>query len=197
MSSYITIGTMPRAIVPFLVIFFARCFAYQALPGPAPDRLADPFATGWMLVDTNGDGIADFITGKIVVPPSPTAAENAAAANIAARLGYGTTGLTPPLVIAGDTGSGQRIVVGKPPTDLVPGGFEKEEGGVFLVDEHLLITAGDDAGLTAAAEAYSARAPYQWRVSGEKLAAIAEVVGAGARLVGITYQRGGAEPAGR
>ena len=45
--------------------------------------------------DTNGDGIIDFIPGKVVVPPQPTAAQNAAAADIAARLGYATTGLTP------------------------------------------------------------------------------------------------------
>src|SRR5690242_8930252 len=76
-------------------------------------RLADPFAPGWMLTDTNGDGIVDFVAGKIVVSVRPRAAENAAAANIAARLGYSTTGLTPPLVIsaAEDSGGGPRIFI--------------------------------------------------------------------------------------
>src|ERR1035441_9031942 len=178
---------MPRACLPILVFLFARCFAYQA---PPANHLPDPFATGWMLIDTNGDGIADFLNGKVVVPASPTAAENAAAANLAARLGYGTTGLTPPVVVAGDPGRGPRIVVSKAPTALLPGGFEKEEGGVLQADDSLLIAGADEAGLEAAAEAYSARAPYLWRVNGEKLSAIAETVGGGAELFGITYQRG-------
>src|SRR5215510_16071530 len=78
-----------------------------------PSHLADPFAPGWLVTDTNGDGIADFVPGKIVVPASPTAAENAAAANLAARLGYGTTGLTLPLVVTQDPGTGPRIFVGR------------------------------------------------------------------------------------
>src|SRR5437660_332320 len=84
------------ASVPFLLI--ACAFALQDTTVPA-SRVADPFATGWMLMDTNGDGIADFIEGKVVVPARPSAAENAAAANLAARLGYGTTGLTMPPAI--------------------------------------------------------------------------------------------------
>ena len=52
----------------------------------------------------------------------------------------------------------------------------KEEGGVFLAGGNLAVVGADDAGLLAAAEAYSARAPYQWRVPGEKLSAIADAV---------------------
>ena len=59
---------------------------------------------GWMLVDTNGDGIADAIAGKIIVPDKSTAAENSAAANFAARLAYGSTGLTLPLVVPASGG---------------------------------------------------------------------------------------------
>ena len=76
---------MPRACLPLLLLIFARCFAFQAPSPPSSNHLADPFVTGWMLVDTNADGIADFINGKVVVPASPRAAENAAAANLAAR----------------------------------------------------------------------------------------------------------------
>src|SRR5579864_8618513 len=73
-----------------------------AMKDSAPARaenLSDPFAAGWMLVDTNGDGIADAVVGKIIVPDHSSAAENAAAANFAARIGYGSTGLTLPIVI--------------------------------------------------------------------------------------------------
>jgi len=192
---------MTRSIVFTLALLLAGAFAFQGPPAAPPtDRVADAFATGWMLTDTNGDGIADFINGKIVVPAHPTAAENAAAAELAARLGFGSTGLTPPLVItaAADTHDGPRIWIGKdalPPaaaSGLAPliSGLEKEEGGVFASGGNLAIVANDDAGLLAAAQAYAARAPYQWRVPGERLSAITEVVGSGTELSGVTYLHG-------
>jgi len=192
---------MPRPIVPVLILLTAGCLAFQGPPPPAePSRVADPFSTGWMLTDTNGDGIADFIAGKIVVPAQPSAAENSAAANLAARLGFGSTGLTPPLVVDGAAANpaGPRIWVGRAaPADLasLQAGLEKEEGGVFLNADNLAIIANDDAGLLAAAEAYAARAPYQWRVPGEKLSAIVEVLRSAApaepiELAGVTYLRG-------
>ena len=106
---------MPRACLPILVFFFARCFAYQAPAAPAANHLEDPFALGWMLVDTNGDGIADSINGNICVT-GDSAAHNAAAANLAARLAYGTTGFTPPLVNGPQCGSETQdiIVAGHP-----------------------------------------------------------------------------------
>ena len=77
-------------------------------------RLADPFSSGWMLTDSNGDGVLDFVAEKVVVPAEPSAAENAVAADIAARLGFATTGLTPPVVVssAEDRAGGPRIWVG-------------------------------------------------------------------------------------
>jgi hypothetical protein len=44
--------------------------AYQA-DSPPPGHLADPFSAGWMLADTNGDDLVDFIAGKVVVPAHP------------------------------------------------------------------------------------------------------------------------------
>jgi hypothetical protein len=174
---------------PLLALAVAGAFAFQTPQSgtPAPvDRVADPFAIGWLLVDTNGDGIADFINGKIVVPADPTAAENAAAANLAARLGFGSTGLTPPVVVPADhdSGGGPRIFVGRAAGALAGFTLAADEGGVFAVGENLAVTGADDAGLLAAADAYAARAPYQWRVPGKKLSEI------GANLVGVTYLRG-------
>jgi hypothetical protein len=164
-------------------------YAWQQSEPVATDRVADPFATGWMLTDTNGDGIADFIAGKVVVPDNPSAAENAAAANVAARLGYGTTGLTPPVVVtnAQNRTTGPRITIARGGVDGIPA-LEKEEGGVFAGANGLRIVGADEDGLTAAAEAYAARAPYLWRVPGEKLSAVAEL--SGARLEGVTYLKG-------
>ena len=80
------------------LLALSSLIAYQA-DTSRPGHLADPFAAGWMLSDTNGDEIIDFISGKVVLPAHPTAAQNAAAADLAARLGYATTGFTPPVVI--------------------------------------------------------------------------------------------------
>jgi hypothetical protein len=133
-----------------------------------------------------------------------SAAENAAAANLAARLAFGSTGMTPPLVVAApDASGGPRIWVG---TSAVPasaggelaalsGSLEAQEGGVFALSGGIALVGNDDDGLLAAAEAYSARVPYQWKVPGDKLSAIADAVraaapGSGVELVGVTYLHG-------
>jgi hypothetical protein len=186
---------MRKAAVSLLLLALVGAFAWQTPPARVPTPIEDAFTAGWMLTDTNGDGIADFIRGKIVVPEQPTAAENAAAANLAARAGFASTGLTPPLVVsAGSMLDGPRIWVGKaapasPELARITERLEKDEGGVFLINGNLALVGGDDAGLAAAAEAYAARAPYIWRPAGEKLSAITEVVGS-AELVGVTYLHG-------
>jgi hypothetical protein len=148
------------------------------------NHLADPFAAGWMVADTNGDGVVDFVPGKIVVPDQPTAAQNAAAADLAARVGFATTGFTPPVVIraAEDRGGGARIFIGR----AAPVELESQEGGVFAVDGNLIVAGHDDAGLLAAAEAFAARAPYIWRVPGPRLGALAGL----GQLTGVTYLKG-------
>ncbi|HEY1336396.1 MAG TPA: M14 family zinc carboxypeptidase [Bryobacteraceae bacterium] len=183
---------MPKLLLLALLLMLACTFAWQAAP---TDRVADPFASGWMLADTNGDGIADMIEGKVVVPANPTATENAAASDIAARLGFGSTGLTPPLVVNAEPDSaGPRFWIGKSAVpssgDLPPllSRLEAKEGAVLALGGNLAIVANDDDGLLTAAESYAARAPYIWRVNGEKLAVIHEL--ANAELVGVTYLRG-------
>src|SRR6185437_10549980 len=143
----------------------------------------------------------------------PTAAENAAAANLAARLAEGTTGLTPPLVESAGARelaeTGPRIYVG---AGAVPAAraadvqawtfrLAKGEGRVVVLTPGSaasdLALVGDDAGLDAAADAFSARTPYQWAVGTgrDELGTIAEAVNAAApaahaTLVGLDYQDG-------
>jgi len=165
-----------------VVLVAAGALALQDSSAP-PSHLADPFALGWMLKDTNGDGIADFVEGKIVVPANPTAAENAAAANLAARLGYGSTGLTLPIVVTDASGAGPKIFIGRAAPVIAGVALEKEEGAVFLTGDNLAVIGADDEGLLAAADAYSSRAPYQWRVPGDRLAALGAIVG-------VSYAKG-------
>jgi len=71
-------------------------------PAPPADKetfLENPWQLGMLLQDTNGDKIADAVCGHIIVPANPNAAENTAAANVAARVGYETSALTLPVVI--------------------------------------------------------------------------------------------------
>jgi hypothetical protein len=181
------VGNLPHyasIVLAFAILFQPEDQAYQV----GADHLLDPFAAGWMVSDTNGDGIVDFVPGKVVVPANPSAAENAAAADIAARLGFASTGLTLPVVVsaAEDRGNGPRIFVGR--SARVDYQLAPEEGGVFEAGENLVVVGYDDAGLLAAAEAFAARAPYLWKVPGDKLTVLAEVVKA--KPVGLTYLKG-------
>lgn len=178
----------------------------------APARSRSPlehaFEPGWILEDTNGDNIADFLDGHVVVSSEPSAAENAAAANLAARLGYETAGLTMPVVeTATDSARqerGAQIFVGSqampaeassgllPLVSLLGPG----EGGVFLSGEDLAVIGADAPGIMAAAADFAARSPYQWATPGERIEAIAAGVNKAlaaakintlASLVGLTY----------
>src|SRR5260370_42471989 len=72
-------------------------------PASSGDHLTGAFSPGWMLIDTNGDGLVDAVAGKIVVSHHSSATENAAAADLAARAGDATTGLTPAIEIDATT----------------------------------------------------------------------------------------------
>jgi hypothetical protein len=149
--------------------------------------MTDPFAPGRMLVDTNGDGIVDSVRGHIVVPANPTAAENTAAANIAARIGFGTTGFTPPIVISAteDRGDGPQIYIRRSSS----GAYQPEEGSVSIAGGNLVISGNDEAGLLAAAEAFASRAPFIWRMNGERIEAIERLVPTG-QITGYSYLKG-------
>lgn len=185
----------------------------RAMPPAAarPNALEDAFQLGWMLTDTNGDGLADFLDGVIVVPAEPTAAENTAAANLAARMAYGTTGLSLPVVVAAGVAEAARaphkIYVGRRALPDPAAAQLSEvasllgvgEGGVFVLGGDLAVVGRDEAGLLAAAQQYAARAPYQWVAPGPPLAEIAERIGAALQaaklpatveLIGLTYAAG-------
>jgi Zinc carboxypeptidase len=192
-----------------LLVAFASnpSFSQSSSPASSANPLENTFDKGWMLTDTNGDGIADFLRGHIVVPPSPTAAENAAAANLAARLAYGTTGLTLPVV---ETTTQSAVQIGPKifiNSGSMPASVSSElaplisqlgpgEGGVFLSGGNLAVIGADAPGLLAAANGFSAHAPYQWASPGGKIEMIVEAIGkvlaaakinAAVRLVGLTY----------
>jgi len=53
---------------------------------------------GGAVRDTNGDGLADSVAARVIVPAEPAVEDIQAAANIAGRLGFETTALSLPIV---------------------------------------------------------------------------------------------------
>jgi hypothetical protein len=60
--------------------------------------LSEFFKPGVVFQDRNNDGAVDFVNARIVLAEQPTAGDMAAAASVAARLGYETSAMNLPLV---------------------------------------------------------------------------------------------------
>ncbi|MGE5243552.1 MAG: M14 family zinc carboxypeptidase [Betaproteobacteria bacterium] len=206
---------MRRLLVVFTVLSLSAIAAARRQTAPAdraaaPATLENPFAAGWMLTDTNTDGIPDAVRGRIVVPDDSSAAEDAAAADLAARVAYGSTGLTLPLVVTSGDASGtagqphvwigERAVPAAVADGLKPlaATLAVGEGGVFEAGSDIAVIGKDEAGLLAAAEAYASHAPYQWKVPGDELIEIPRAVDAAlaahaldakATLAGLVYTK--------
>jgi len=144
--------------------------------------------------DTNGDGLDDVVAARVIVPASPTLGDAEAATNIAARLGYDTTGLTLPLVVrdsdvAQPASIGVPILVGrtnrfiqslvdaktidvaalKPGQGLIVAVASPLGGG-----DGLAVVGGDDEGTVNAAVELAARLPRVWGMNGITLPAVEE-----------------------
>src|ERR1700743_3500706 len=88
------------------VLALTTLAAGPSQPAPAASSLLeDAFHLGPLLRDTNGDAIVDAVCAHIVVPDHSDEGENAAGANIAARFGYETSGITLPIVTTVGGGS--------------------------------------------------------------------------------------------
>ena len=139
----------------------------EALDGPSP-----------LLTDTNGDGIADAVRGRIVVSDTPTTAVTTAAANLAARLGYETAAAdldpvrrrsalpTPvewPVILVGtrlgDSENDPGLAPGEGRVEAVTPNDAYAAGGLRVVGE-------DASGLLAAANYASGRLPSLWTLGG-------------------------------
>ena len=147
---------------------------------PAPSGLETVFSPGRILQDRNGDDIIDFVDTSIVLGESPTLSDIAAAADIAARLGYETMAMDIPLGSMEDS-SGPAILVGSAAVTRAEvaaddAGLTELEGGEGIVTlaaangrEWLVIAGADEAGTRAAAEAFAGRLPHLWEPKGTML----------------------------
>lgn len=124
--------------------------------------IAALFTTTGALADTNGDGYADDIALRFIVPGTPTAWEWCALADLAAVLGLHVTGFSPPLVV--DAWDGPTLVLDPDDDTTLPAGT----GHITLDGTTLIVRGGDVAGRAAILRALSqASLPdaMEWQVT--------------------------------
>jgi hypothetical protein len=185
-------------------VLLAICLTAIGWPEAArenpPNGTVAGLSTMWslntgLIRDTNGDGLADAVAARIVVPAAPTVREIQAASNIAARLGFETTALTMPLV----DGDGDQPAAGTVPIllggnnavvkRLVANGtidlkrLTKGQGLIAAVPSPyggpstaLVIAGQDDEGTLAAANVLAGRLPRLWNMLGITIPALEEQV---------------------
>ncbi|MEO8499649.1 MAG: M14 family metallopeptidase [Vicinamibacteria bacterium] len=138
-------------------------------PPPVRD-LSTLFKVGLVVEDRNGDSFADFANVRLVLPPSPTEGQIAAAANIAARVGLETTAMDIPVKRGADGPEvAISIATATGPDALALG---PDEGLVRFMPgapSSLLVTGKTDAGTMSAAAYVAARLPFAWDVKGATL----------------------------
>ena len=166
-----------------------------AADSPHLDDLRTLLDTGVVIQDRNGDGVADFLHVRLLLPRASGEAEVTAAANVAARLGFETSatdlGLAEtvdpgatydePVILVGALAmeaSGAASELQELREALAPGqglllhlpaGERFRTGGVGLLGY-------DATGLLAAAEYLSSRYPAVWDPEGAGWREVAETV---------------------
>ncbi|MCI0433304.1 MAG: hypothetical protein L0271_06615, partial [Gemmatimonadetes bacterium] len=170
----------------------------------SPFDLRNVFSAGWLIEDRNGDDVIDFVRGRIVLPAAATVADLVVAANIAARLGYETSGTdldiattdaggppawNAPLVLIG---ANNALLARIPsPGAAAAGGLAPGEGEIRFITANAVaragavaITGGDATGLLAAGDWFSGRYPAVWSTRGPTFDSVA------IRLGGFAAQSG-------
>src|SRR4249919_4027225 len=84
------------SVLVFLIV--ATAVGRTAPADTAAASLSEFFAPGIVFQDRNGDGAIDFVDARLVLGEQPSSAELAAAADVAARLGFETSAMDLPMV---------------------------------------------------------------------------------------------------
>jgi hypothetical protein len=144
-----------------------------------PVDLATLFEIGSLIADRNGDGVPDYVNASLVLDEAATVAETAAAAEIAARLGFETMALDLPIARGGEgalpivIGRGGLRAAGLSAPGLDPTSLDAGEGAVVVAEidgrSWIFVLGGDDAGLLAAARLFSGVLPHTRTLSSPRL----------------------------
>ena len=169
-----------------------------------------------MFQDRNQDGVVDFANARLVLSPQPAAGDLAAAADIAARLGFETSAMDLPMVrlkpdatTAGDAAAvtvasgfsstsaavyiGVKSLAGSGTTvDALAAGAPLKAGDGLVAafstagQPALAVLGGDDGGLTTAAVMLAGHLPFVWDQKGPTTDKIADEVKEFLSTKGIT-----------
>lgn len=145
----------------------------------APSGLESLYDDGVLLQDRNGDSHLDFLDICFDLPDSPSDTEVAAAANVAARLGFEVSSLNLPLSRADrETCPGVAVTLATRAANIPAAELEPGVGVIAWNDDPVAVTVtgGDDAGTAAAAMTFAARLPFVWEPDGATLADITDAV---------------------
>src|SRR6476646_2230759 len=94
------------SVLVFLIV--ATAVGRTAPADTAAASLSEFFAPGIVFQDRNSDGAIDFVDARLVLGERPSSAELAAAADVAARLGFETSAMDIPLVRRGPVSASRR-----------------------------------------------------------------------------------------
>src|SRR4051794_34899481 len=128
---------------------------------PAAWDLSSAFRLGPIFQDRNGDGVIDFVAARIEIGDASTS-DVAAAADVAARLGFETSAMNLPLTAVSASADTVPIIVGAPglanagvsPTAVGAAGLGPGEGLVTATSvngKRRVVVVGADAEGTRAA----------------------------------------------
>ncbi|HEY3160082.1 MAG TPA: hypothetical protein VGJ78_14050, partial [Vicinamibacterales bacterium] len=153
---------------------------------PPAAALATFFKRGVVFQDRNSDGAIDYVNARIVLAEEPTAGELAAAADVAARLGFETSAIDLPLVArslqASGSGSAEAVALRDAPTIFVGAkslvgsgttagslGAASLKAGEGLVaaftasgQPAVAVLGADEAGFNTAVVMLAGHLPYVW-----------------------------------
>ena len=161
-----------------------------------PTDLATMFELGNLVLDTNGDSVPDRVNASLVLGDSPSVMATAAAAEIAARLGFETMAMDLPIArgVGGDAipiviGRGGLSVSGLASPGVDPTSLDAGEGVVAIRDSDgltwILVLGGDDEGLLAAARLFSGVLPHTRTLSTAKLSRVRDDLAAALEAEGV------------
>ncbi|MGD8817236.1 MAG: hypothetical protein PVJ51_08610, partial [Acidobacteriota bacterium] len=195
-----------RIILTLTALLSAAAPSAPAAPGPHQPAPAAPgvqasdsggletlYEPGALLSDRNGDGHSDFVDACLALAATPSDAEVAAAADIAARLGFETASMDIPLPRHGADCPGIALAIGAqaladeaPADELEPGAgaLTWSDGDTTIVR----VDGGDDAGTRAAALALAGHLPYLWSPEGATLADVTAAVREVVTAAGLTAE---------
>src|SRR6185436_5332638 len=166
---------MTRISVLMFVVL-AGAVGRSAPADTAAASLSEFFAPGIVFQDRNSDGAVDFVDARLALGEQPSAAEFAAAADVAARLGFETSAMDLPMVrLKADTtyDTGATIFIGAKALaragvslEAIGGpGLKAGEGLVSaftLAGRPAIAVVGDDSGLSSAAVMLGGHLPFIW-----------------------------------